>query len=125
MCDVLCFVLCCVCLAQVVDLFHGDARYEVSKNILDLFATYQSSTTDLVLIHVVFDTAKVLHDALTAMSFGDERRQVAALVCKYIEKVCVVVVVVVVVDVGVCVCVGVDVDVWMWMLYDVCVCVCV
>jgi len=71
----------------LLDLFRKDAKYEIFKRILAQFAHSSLRTNDPVVIHAMFDITRNLHDELDGMAIEDEKKQVSALIIKFIDKV--------------------------------------
>eukprot|EP00002_Diphylleia_rotans_P012179 TRINITY_DN2382_c0_g1_i2.p1 TRINITY_DN2382_c0_g1~~TRINITY_DN2382_c0_g1_i2.p1 ORF type:complete len:995 (-),score=236.10 TRINITY_DN2382_c0_g1_i2:586-3570(-) len=71
----------------LMDLFVGDAKVEVYKNVLDSFGRSSETTSDPQLINAIFDLCKSLHDDINSLSFLDEVRQVSRLINNFIAKV--------------------------------------
>jgi hypothetical protein len=71
----------------LLDLFRKDAKYDIFKSILAQFAESSFRTNDPVVIHAMFDITRNLHDVLDGMAIEDEKRQVSALIIKFIDKV--------------------------------------
>jgi len=71
----------------VVDLLYGEVQIKVNRAILESFCKDMSPTTDPVLINVMFEVGKVVHDSINSLSFDDEIRQIADLLSVFIKKI--------------------------------------
>jgi hypothetical protein len=74
---------------ELLDLFSGEHQTQVHKAVLRSFRQLPPGQTvnDPVLIEHVFTAAKTVHDSINSLSFDDERRQVADLLCAFISRV--------------------------------------
>lgn len=65
-----------------------DIKAEASRDILTTFCkfTNPSECDDLLIANYMLNFARVLHDNLTALSPDDEKRQVARLICKTLDR---------------------------------------
>eukprot|EP01087_Luapelamoeba_hula_P008608 TRINITY_DN2164_c0_g1_i2.p1 TRINITY_DN2164_c0_g1~~TRINITY_DN2164_c0_g1_i2.p1 ORF type:complete len:988 (-),score=189.50 TRINITY_DN2164_c0_g1_i2:79-3021(-) len=71
----------------ILDLFSGSTAVEVNKAILTNFAKHQHRTRDPVVINCMFGVSKIVHDSVNALTFVDEVRQIAALICQFMAKI--------------------------------------
>lgn len=71
----------------VLDLLEKDFKFTICKALLESFAKNQKPTSDPVIIQTVFEVARGLHDSIDSLTFDDERRQVGALIIKFIRKI--------------------------------------
>jgi hypothetical protein len=71
----------------VLDLLEKDFKFSICKALLESFAKNQKPTSDPVIIQTVFEVARGLHDSIDSLTFDDERRQVSALIIKFIRKI--------------------------------------
>ena len=71
---------------RLLDLFESEAKTALCMSLLTSFTRSPAPTRDTVMIHTMFDVARNLHDSLDSLSVGDQRRQVAALICKFVVK---------------------------------------
>ena len=71
----------------IVDLLIGETKVNVNRSILESFCKDTAPTTDPVLINVMFEVGKVVHDSINSLSFEDEIRQIANLISIFIKKI--------------------------------------
>ena len=72
---------------RIMDLFKGEKKAELCKSLLETFTKSAETTSDPVIIQTLFAVAKDLHDSLDALSYTDDRQQIAGLICKFICKI--------------------------------------
>ena len=68
----------------LVDLFQNQT--DIARSLLDAFCASNEQTSDPFIIHSMFDCAKTLHDSISATSLEDDRREVTALLCKFVHQ---------------------------------------
>lgn len=71
----------------VVDLFKGAKKLGVCKSLLRKFTATSENTSDPIIIHTVFDLARYLHDSIDYLSAKAERKQIAQLICRFVERI--------------------------------------
>lgn len=85
----------------LVDLFQSDARISICVSVMEAFAKYRVSYTNLnlltccsaqptndpVIVNAIFHNARTLHDTLNSTSLQDERRTFTNLIKQFIMKV--------------------------------------
>ena len=71
----------------VLDLFQGEKKSKLCKQLLQRFVQLPGTTDDTVVIQTMFDLTRTLHDSIDSLSFDDERKQVDVLMCKFIKKI--------------------------------------
>ena len=72
-----------------IDMFQNEkVKLDVCKSILEAFAANQVETTDdPVVVHTMMYISKVVHDAVSAMTFEDELKQITQLVLAFLSKI--------------------------------------
>ncbi|KJE94840.1 hypothetical protein CAOG_005411 [Capsaspora owczarzaki ATCC 30864] len=72
-----------------IDLFQkASIKVDVCKAVMEAFVKRQLvPTADPVILNALVYVGKVLHDAIDALSFDDERRQTSNLICGFLRKV--------------------------------------
>lgn len=74
----------------LLDMFQSNptTKVEVCKSIMSYFSrTPDEPTQDLILINGLLFVAKTLHDSVSALTFDDEKRQIAELILSFIKRV--------------------------------------
>lgn len=72
-----------------LDLFQVDRiKVDMCKSVLEAFVAHQAEpTSDPVIVNALTYVGKTLHDSITAMTFEDEKRQIARLIVTFLSKV--------------------------------------
>jgi hypothetical protein len=73
-------------LLKILDVFKPSRRLEMSKEILVLFRS-NFKASDASLINTVFEIGRILHDSIDSLSPEGERKQIAALLNGFIERI--------------------------------------
>ena len=72
---------------RLLALFDKEHAIDNYKMVMEAFVRSAGSFTDVTLIHNLTHVARQLHNSLDVLSFDDELRQYAALICAFIRKV--------------------------------------
>jgi len=74
-------------LIKLLGMFQSEKKASLSKSLLSTFTRTQGFTDNPIVIHTVISIARDLHDSIDALTYEDEKRQVAQIICKFIDKV--------------------------------------
>lgn len=72
-----------------LDLLQKESvKVDVCKNIMDAFLKYQKEVThDPVIVNALMYICKTMHNSVNALTLEDERRQIAALICGFLQHI--------------------------------------
>ncbi|CAK9870815.1 unnamed protein product [Sphagnum jensenii] len=70
---------------ELLDIFYGDTRLSVYKQILTSIS--RQKVQDPVTRHFLFEQAQVLHDSLDSLSSDDDCRQTTLLIARFVQLV--------------------------------------
>lgn len=73
-------------LFKMMDMFDGVRRKELSKSLLEAFAS-RGRLSDAVTVHTLFDVGRTLHNAIDSLSPDSERAHVSRLICDVIDRI--------------------------------------
>jgi hypothetical protein len=72
---------------ELLDIFYGDTRLSVYKQILTSISRTNQKVQDPVTRHFLFEQAQVLHDSLDSLSSDDDCRQTTLLIARFVQLV--------------------------------------
>jgi hypothetical protein len=72
---------------ELLDIFYGDTRLSVYKQILTSISRTNQKVQDPVTRHFLFEQAQVLHDSLDSLSSDDDCRQTTGLIARFVQLV--------------------------------------